>query len=326
MFEIAEMLPPSEADSALWPLMKQAGITQAVGAFTRSPKALAGEKPWANKPLTQLKQKYEDFGFNLTVIEDRPPLNLTKRGLPGRDAEIDDVKIMIENMGRVGIPVWCYEWMADFNWLRTNTAVPSRGGSLVTAFNSEEAQRTIPDSNQGSLDDETLWASLKYFLDEVIPIAEKWGVTLSMHPDDPPIPKVRGISRIMSSVQGFDRLLTLNDSPMNSITFCQGNFRLMTDDLPALIRKYGEQSKITFVHLRDVRGTNTNFEETWHDDGPTDMLACFKAYRDINFNGVMRPDHVPTLYGENPGVAGYGLLGRLFAVGYLRGLQHAVQQ
>jgi mannonate dehydratase len=111
---------------------------------------------------------------------------------------------------------------------------------------------------------------------------------------------------------------------MNGITLCQGNFTLMTDDLPSVIRHFGKQNKIFFVHLRDVRGTPEKFAETFHDDGQTDMLACIKAYRDIGFEGVARPDHVPTMEGDSNTNAGYSSIGRLFAIGYLKGLRQAV--
>ena len=320
MLEIAEMLPPSLAGTTLWPLMRQAGVTRAVGGFYPQSRLGEGEKPWDFMLMVRLKQQYTDYGFQLDVIEDRPPLNLTKRGLPGRDDEIDQVITLIQNMGRLEIPVWCYEWMADFNWLRTATTIPSRGGSTVSGFDNALLAEA-PGTEHGPLSEDQLWDSLQYFLDRVIPVAESAGVTLAMHPDDPPRSPVRGVSRIMSSIDGFDRLLTLSQSPANAITFCQGNFRLMTDDLPATIHHYG--SRIAFVHMRDVRGTRDRFEETWHDAGPTDMAACVEAYRDIDFDGVMRSDHVPTLIGEEDQEAGYATLGRLFAVGYLRGLQHA---
>jgi mannonate dehydratase len=126
----------------------------------------------------------------------------------------------------------------------------------------------------------------------------------------------------MSSVESFDRLLELSPSGANALTFCQGNFTLMTDDVPSLIRRFG--SRIAFVHFRDVRGTPERFVETFHDDGQTDMFACMRAYRDINFGGVIRVDHVPTLEGDVAAVAGYSHQGRLHAIGYMAGLRDAV--
>ena len=135
---------------------------------------------------------------------------------------------------------------------------------------------------------------------------------------------MRGLGRIMRSVEAFQRVLDLVPSDCNGITLCQGNFALMTDDLPGTIRHFGGLGKINFIHFRDVRGTPERFVETFHDDGPTDMLACLEAYADVGFEGVLRPDHVPTLHGEANDRPGYASLGRLFAVGYIAGLREAV--
>jgi mannonate dehydratase len=128
----------------------------------------------------------------------------------------------------------------------------------------------------------------------------------------------------MRSVEAFQRVLDMAPSDYNCITMCQGNFTLMTDDLPEVIRHFGRQNKIAFVHFRDVQGTPERFVETFHDEGKTDMLACMRAYREIGFNGVLRPDHVPTLEGDSNDHAGYSNIGRLFAIGYIKGLQEAV--
>lgn len=320
MIKIAEMLPPEDSARPLWRLMRQAGVEWAVGGLPPSTGLRQDEQPWDFLPLLRLKEQYESAGFGLAVIEARPPLNRAKRGLPGRDEEIDTVCTLIENMGRLEIPVWCYEWMADFNWLRTNTAVPSRGGSLVSGFDAA-LLRDAPLSEHGPLSEDELWSNLEYFLRRVVPVAERWGVRLAMHPDDPPLSPIRGVGRIMRSVENYQRLLDLVPSPVNGITLCQGNFRLMTDDIPAAIRRFAD--KVFFVHLRDVRGTVEKFEETWHDDGPTDLLDCLRAYREVGFDGVLRPDHVPTVEGDNNDRPGYSSYGRLYAVGYIRGLRDA---
>ncbi|HEY9291724.1 MAG TPA: mannonate dehydratase [Microlunatus sp.] len=321
--KIAEILPGDQADGPLWHLMRQTGVTDAVGTLPPVSKIdnSGGDAPWDYLPLQRLKDKYNRFGFDLGVIEWRPPLNLAKRGLPGRDEEIDAVCALLQNMGRLQIPVWCYEWMTDRNWVRTSTSVESRGGSLVTGF--DRAVFEAGPTTSEPIAEDQLWENLEYFLSRVVPVAEDAGVRLAMHPDDPPISPLGGMGRIMSSLDGYRRLLQTHPSPMNGITFCQGNFRLMTDDLPAAIRELGADGKIFFVHFRDVEGTRESFVETWHDAGPTDMYACIEAYRDIGFDGLMRCDHVPSLYGEPITDVGYGTLGRLYAVGYMRGLVEA---
>ena len=318
MIQIAEFLPPPP--NQLWTLTKQAGVDYVVGGL---PDAQNDDKPWDYLPLLRMKQRYEASGFTLSVIESRPPLNLAKRGLLGRDEEIATVCTLLENMGRLGIPVWCYEWMADFNWLRTSDSTPARGGSVVTSFDNALMQNAPP-TEHGAISEAALWDNLEYFLQKIIPVAEANNVKLAMHPDDPPLSPIRGVGRIMRSVENFQRLIDLIPSPMNGITMCQGNFTLMTDDLPRVIRDFGNQGKIFFVHFRDVRGTPEKFAETWHDDGKTDMLACMKAYRDIGFDGVLRADHVPTVAGDSNEHAGYSSFGRLYAIGYIRGLQQAV--
>lgn len=321
MIQIAEFLPPTP--SPLWKLAKQAGVDWAVGGLPFDDPSNGGDAPWDLVPLRRMKERYAEGGFNLAVIEARPPLNKAKRGLPGRDEEIAAVCALIENMGRLGVPVWCYEWMADFNWLRTDTATPSRGGSVVTSFD-YALVRDAPPTELGHISEDELWENLVYFLRKVIPVAEQWNVKLAMHPDDPPLSPLRGVGRIMWSVQNFQRLVELVPSLMNGITLCQGNFTLMTNDLPHVIRTFGQQEKIFFVHFRDVQGTPEKFHETWHDAGQTDMLACMKAYREIGFEGVLRPDHVPTVEGDNNENAGYSSFGRLYAIGYIRGLREAV--
>ncbi|KKL26722.1 hypothetical protein LCGC14_2392440 [marine sediment metagenome] len=322
MIKIAEMLRPEP--SRLWKLVQQCGVNHVVSGFDLRPVADPGRdgQPWSYMSLLRIKQAYEDSGFSMEVIETRPPLNRAKIGLDGGEEEIDVACELVRNMGRLGIPVWCYEWM-PVGVLRTSRAAPARGGALATAYD-HELMRNAPPMEYGEVSAERLWENLQHFLERIVPVAEEVGVKLAMHPDDPPLGPIRGVARIMSCIEDFQRLIDLVPSPANGLALCQGNFTLMTDDLPSVIRRFGEQGKIFFVHFRDVRGTAEKFVETFHDEGKTDMVECMRAYRDIGFEGVCRPDHVPTMEADSNDRPMYSSIGRLFAIGYIAGLREAV--
>jgi mannonate dehydratase len=332
MVTFAEILPPYP--DLMWTLCQQMGVTHAVtglpfaqgDALAQNPDELAripvGERPWDFAPMLLLMQRFRDAGLTVDVIESAPPMHKLRMRQPGWERELEYVCTLIESMGAVGIPVWCYNWMAEFNWQRTSITTRTRGGASASSFD-YALVKNAPLTPSGVISEELLWETLAQFLDTVVPLAEKANVKLAMHPDDPPLSPIRGIRRIMRSLENFDRLLDLHPSPNNGITFCQGNFALMTRDIPAAIRHYAERGAIHFVHFRDVRGTPEKFEETFHDDGQTDMLAAMRTYHAVGFDGPMRLDHSPSMAGEDNSRPGYETLGRLFATGYMTGLREA---
>ncbi len=287
--------------------------------------------------LSQLKktqQRFADFGLRLSVVEGYLPIEDIKRGCDD-GTEIEALKQLIREMGRLQIPVLCYNFMAGTDWVRTQLDVPERGGAKVTGFDLKEAERAVllgHDGGNHSPGEKTssrtitaneLWRNLTKLLHEIVPVAEENNVVLAMHPDDPPLPEFQGNARIMNCVEGFERMVDIMPSPSNAICFCQGTFAEMGVDIPATILRLGKH--IAYAHFRDIRGTAESFVETFHDNGPTDMVAAVKAYRDIGFSGTIRPDHVPQLEGEDDGEPGYTTKGRLFAWGYMRGLMQATE-
>ena len=277
--------------------------------------------------LHQRQQYFAEFGLRLAAVEGYLPIEKIKVGTDN-GSELEEFQQLLSNMGQLDIPIVCYNFMAGTDWVRTELAAPERGGAKVTAFDLADAQKAIllgHDENDTEsafrISEEELWQNLEAFLQQAVPVAEEAGVVLAMHPDDPPLPEFAGRARIMNCVESFERLVDIVPSLSNTICFCQGTFAEMGVDIPATIRRLGPH--IRYVHFRDVRGNAESFAETFHDNGPTDMAAAIRAYREIGFDGPIRPDHVPQLEGEDDGEPGYTTLGRLFAWGYLRGLMHA---
>lgn len=311
---------PQQPDE-LWRLAPQLDVTHAV---TGVPHRRPDTTTWDFASFVQLKQRFADAGLNLSVIEGWPQMRRIHLGLPGRDEEIDQLCQMVTFMGAAGIHTWCYNFMAAFGWLRTSTSTRARGGALVTAYD-HSLMEQAPLTEFGIVSEEQLWDNFAYFLTRIIPVAEQAGVKLALHPDDPPLSPIRGIARIFRSAAAFKRAIELVPSDSNGITFCQGSFATMGEPIPETIRYFGELGKIHFVHFRDIRGSAERFVETFHDNGQTDMLQAMRCYEEIGFDGPMRPDHVPTLEGDKNDTPGYTVRGRIYAIGYMRGLLEAVR-
>jgi mannonate dehydratase len=198
-----------------------------LGAVTGVDPRLAGEgiMPWDPKAIRATKEAWEKAGLQFNVVEGPASLgNKTKLGLPGRDEEIAHFITYMKNLRQYSnVDVICYNWMPVIGWYRTRNDWPGRGGALVTAFDYEDA-KNAPLTEFGEVSKETLWKTLEYFLNAVVPEAEKIGMKLAMHPDDPQVDSIKGISRIMTTVENFRRMLAIYPSTYNGITMCQGNF------------------------------------------------------------------------------------------------------
>jgi mannonate dehydratase len=310
------------------PFARQMGVLHAVSGVER----MADVKPWDPKAITATREIWAKEGIKWTVVEGPPSLGTqTKLGLAGKDEEIENFITFMKNLKQFGdVDVICYNWMPVISWARTQLDRPGRGGALMTAFDYEE-MKGKPLTQYGEISKELLWKNLEYFLKAVVPEAEKIGMNLSLHPDDPQVDSIQGISRIMNSVENFDRMLDIYPSKYNGITMCQGNFSLMGADIPALVRRWGKKEVINFVHFRSVQDLSgqipsTKFTECFHDEGQIDMYEAMKAYYEIGFTGPLRPDHVPTMFGETNERPGYMTLGNLYATGYIRGLMESVSK
>lgn len=311
-------------------LLKQMDVFGAVGGINAKI-AGADAKPYEEKSVQAVKDAWSKVGLNFNVVEGPPSLGeKTKLGLAGRDEEIANFITLMKSLSKAGVDTICYNWMPVIGWYRTDNARVGRGGALVTAFD-YEAIKNAPLTEYGVVTKETMWKNLEYFLKAVVPEAEKVGMKLAMHPDDPQVDNIKGISRIMTSVDNFKRLVNFYPSPSNGITMCQGNFSLMGANIPETVKYFGKKKLIHFVHFRNVQDLSgkvpsQKFTETFHDEGQIDMYKAMQAYYDIGFKGPIRPDHVPTMAGDSNDFPGYSTIGSLFAWGYIKGLMEAVSK
>ena len=240
-------------------------------------------------------------------------------GLPDRDEKIAAWGTMLRNLGAAGIPTLGYNFKPAGNF-RTPSVPIGRGGAKYSTFDYDELMKKPPHYPDKVRTEAQMWDSLKYFLERVIPVAEEAGVTMALHPNDPPIQEpLGGTAPITASLDQFEKAFSLVPSPRNAMLFCQGCVAEMGEDVPNAIRRIGRQGKIVYVHFRNIRGTPKKFQEVFLDEGDVDMFRAMQTYREIGFNGPFMMDHTPNI----PGDAG-GRLGRAFAVGYMRALIQAV--
>ncbi len=303
-------------------LLRQVGVTHAIlPAMSVLAKVHRSQYVEA---LTKVKADFKAAGMEISGVESHPvPAEKIKLGLPGRDEEITNYIAAIEALGKVGIPVLCYNFMAGLGWYRTRVDIPERGGALTSEFDYQTAQQQGL-TKWGEISEEKVWSNIEYFLRAVIPVAEKAGVKMALHPDDPPISPLRGIGRILTSAKNYRRVMNIVPSPVNGITFCQANFKAMGENIGELAREWCTEKKIFFVHFRDIEGQGERFRETFHDNGPTDMAKMLEIYGKCGFDGPMRPDHAPTLEGEANDRPGYAMAGKVFAFGYMKGIMDAL--
>lgn len=299
-------------------LSKQIGVTHAI-ASTAEALARVPRNQYLDT-IARMKAEYEAAGFTIAGIESHPvPAEKIKLGLPGRDEEIENYMAAIEALAAVGIRLVCYDFMAGIDWYRTDVSVLGRGGCSTMSFDIRAAQKQGL-TQWGRISEDRIWQNIEFFQKAIIPVAEKVGVQMALHPDDPPVPELRGIARILISAANYRRVMNIVPSPVNGITFDHSVFYLMGEDIKTLAREWCREKKIFYLHTRNLRGTRDNFVETFQDDGAIDFGEMFQTYHDNGFRGPLRPDHDPILDGEVGVRPGYGVLGKILGVGYIKGI------
>ena len=385
---LVEFVPPTP--HPLWKLCPQMGITDVIVKVNPELTGLAD--PWRLSTLRSIVERLKAEGLNVVGLEGDPfdmsPIKeygsrKTSAALRlcvknkfdiSREEALSHYRELLESMGRLGIKLLCYNFMVGNGWSRTGVR-EGRGGAKATYFSLKEltpkesdgSANASPIQNVGALaktsdkselkiSHDQVWANYEYFIKAVMPTAEKSGVRMALHPDDPCLDSLGGYARIFGSIEAYDRAYAIYPSPSNAVTFCQANFKLMLGNGPLTgftrftglhelgaeppdpdnpvnpvnpvqtledaVRHFGK--RIAFIHVRDVEGTKEDFTELFHDQGNTDQFALMRTYRELGLDVPVRGDHVPEMAYDRvltpEGTPGYFTLGRLFANGYLKAL------
>ena len=270
--------------------------------------------------LIQLKTRIENAGLRIAAIQNIPTSWYDKIlwGLDGREEQLQNYCQTIDNVGRAGIPILHYNFHAIRVW-RTSRHTRDRGGALVTSYDHALMENAPPEGGR-ELGYEELWQNFELFLKRIMPVAEKAGVKMALHPDDPPVTPIAGAACLFIDVPAFQRVLDMAPSPSNGLLFCQGCYmEMLGSKVFDAIRHFGRQGKIFYVHFRNVAGQMPSFRETFIDSGDLNMFEAIKVYQEIGYNGVMIPDHLPHIINDTP----LGHQSNAYAIGYMRGIMQA---
>lgn len=298
------------------------------------PYDLKAEKYWKYEDLREFKDRCDAYGVTVEAMENLPIsfYDHAMLGEPGRDEQIDNVCESIRNLGRVGIPVLGYHFSPSFVWRTSNSAPLGRYGAKVQAFDWELQKQGIDDMadfgqrrDHKIPDAETLWENFEYFMRRVIPVCEEYGVTMALHPDDPPMASLSGIARLFISVESYKRAEKMIDSANWGLLLCIGTFSQMAGGAKNIfeaIDYFGPRGKIVYAHMRDVQGTVPKFHECFLGEGNFDPFEVMVALRHSGFDGFIVSDHVPAIEGDTA----WGHRVRYADTGYLRGLMEAIDK
>ncbi|MSO29650.1 MAG: mannonate dehydratase [Acidobacteria bacterium] len=310
-------------------------ILQAMAAFGCNnicgsmPSAKLDEK-WSVEALIKHRERVESYGISLDMM----PITMTSASIdraqmpaiflagPERDRNIDDICTQIRNCAKADI----FQVKYNFTILgipRSGTSKgrgPSRYSEFVLANDKNKDTPTIA----GTVNADTYWERITYFLERVVPVATEYKVRMGCHPQDPGVPKgYRGIDAVLGHPDGLKKFVSIKESPYHGLNFCQGTVSEQLEkpgeQIYDVIRDLGGRKKIFSVHFRNIEGGYLNFRETFIDNGSVDMLKAARVYKEVGYDGMLMPDHVPSVDGDPDHMQGFA-----FAIGYIKAIIAAV--
>ncbi|HUX96954.1 MAG TPA: mannonate dehydratase [Bacteroidales bacterium] len=301
--------------------IQQMGLNQVV-LWTDAPKA--GFEYYNSRRELYAANGINVFGFGNWDVHNQDKITL---GLPGRDEKIEEYLTHIRNLGKAGIHYTTYAHMANGIW--STATETTRGGAVARAFDLTKADKgywhgvtyEAPLTHGRKYSADEIWSNYEYFIKKAVAVAEEQKVRIGIHPDDPPVEELGGIPRcVFGSFEGYKRALEIADSPYVGMCLCVGCWleggTMMGKDVIETIRYFGAQKKIFKVHFRNVNQPMPHFTETFLDDGYADMYQILKALKEVDFDGVIIADHIPSMV--------YPQVGTAFSVGYMKGLVERV--
>ncbi len=283
---------------------------------------------WSFEELDQIRKEVESEGLVLEALENFDPAHWHDILLDGpkKELQMENIKRQIRNVGRAGIPIFGYNFSLAGVAGRVKGPYARGGAESVGMDGPEDTpiphgmvwnmiyDSDAPAGNIPSITHERLWDRLRYFLDEILPVAEEVGVKMAAHPDDPPCEFVRGQPRLVYQPHLYQKLLDLVPSEANTLEFCIGSLAEMTEgDIYDTVDSYSAQKKIGYIHFRNVRGKVPTYKETFIDEGDVDMMRVLKILKKNGYEGVLIPDHTPQMTCDAPWHAGMA-----YALGYLK--------
>jgi mannonate dehydratase len=308
---------------------------QPTGADTGWGRAGDPDQLWSLEELVALRREINHAGLELEAIENFDPAHWHDILLDGprKREQLENIKTIIRRVGEAGIPIIGYNFSiagvcgrVKGNFARGDAPSVGMDGPFDKPMPRGMAWNmiydpTAPPGNEPAVTHDQLWHRLADFLGEVLPAAEEAGVTLAAHPDDPPMPTMRGQPRLVYQPQMYQRLIDLYPSSANALEFCLGTLAEMTEgDVYDATDQYSRQGKLAYVHFRNIHGTVPNYQETFVDDGDIDMHRILKILKRNNFTGTLIPDHTPQMNCNAPWHAGMA-----YALGYMKSALQAIE-
>jgi mannonate dehydratase len=202
---------------------------------------------------------------------------------------------------------------------------PGRGDATYSQWKLAAAHPNPPLTRAGRVNEDMFWERITYFLERVVPVAAEYKVRIACHPHDPGMPPegYQGVVRVLGTVDGLKRFVSIKENPYHGLNFCQGTVSEMLRDpgheIFDVIRYFGSRQKIFNVHFRNIRGHRDDFVEVFPDEGDIDFYKAIQVYKEVGYPYLLMPDHVPQAPGDPNGLQSFA-----FAYGYIRALLQAV--